>query len=69
MELPDGKKLPTGTAAKLRTIPQSFTMEQAQKSKDTENVTNHAVKAVEYVIKEQFDLLGLQPSGSSCTSG
>ena len=44
----------------LRKIYKDFTAEDAQKIKDIEKVTNHDVKAVEYFIKEKFDLLNLQ---------
>ncbi|WP_334058337.1 adenylosuccinate lyase [Polaribacter sp. P097] len=44
----------------LRKIYIDFTAEDAQKIKDIEKVTNHDVKAVEYFIKEQFDVLNLQ---------
>ena len=43
----------------LRKIYLEFTPEDAQKIKDIEKVTNHDVKAVEYFIKEKFDLLKL----------
>ncbi|MCC8119132.1 MAG: adenylosuccinate lyase [Bacteroidales bacterium] len=43
----------------LRDIYRSFTLEQAQRVKDIEAVTNHDVKAVEYFIKEQFSALHL----------
>ena len=43
----------------LKEIYLDFTVEDAQKIKDIEKVTNHDVKAVEYFIKEQFDRLGL----------
>ena len=43
----------------LRDIYRDFTEADAQKVKDTEKVTNHDVKAVEYFLKEQFDTLGL----------
>lgn len=43
----------------LREIYKAFTVGDAQKIKDIEKVTNHDVKAVEYFVKEQFDLLGL----------
>ena len=36
-----------------------FSVDDAQRVKDIESVTNHDVKAVEYFIKEQFDRLGL----------
>ncbi len=44
---------------KLRIIYINFSTEDALKIKDTEKVTNHDVKAVEYFIKEQFDTLGI----------
>lgn len=44
----------------LREIYRNFTVEDAQRIKDIEKVTNHDVKAVEYFIKEKFDALGLQ---------
>ncbi|MEJ5996327.1 adenylosuccinate lyase [Pedobacter sp. Du54] len=45
----------------LKSIYQSFTDEDAQQVKDTEGITNHDVKAVEYFIKSKFDELNLQP--------
>jgi len=44
----------------LRSLYLDFTVEDAQKVKDIEAVTNHDVKAVEYFIKEKFDALNLQ---------
>ena len=41
----------------LREIYRNFTVEDAQKIKDIEKITNHDVKAVEYFIKEKFDAL------------
>jgi len=43
----------------LKKVYENFTSDDAQKIKDIEKVTNHDVKAVEYFIKEKFDLLGL----------
>lgn len=43
----------------LRNIYSKFTEADAQKIKDTEKITNHDVKAVEYFIKEKFDTLQL----------
>lgn len=45
----------------LRKMYQNFSTKDAQKIKEIEKTTNHDVKAVEYFIKEKFDLLGLQP--------
>jgi adenylosuccinate lyase len=44
----------------LRAIFEQFSDSDAQEVKDTEKVTNHDVKAVEYFIKKKFDNLGLQ---------
>lgn len=43
----------------LREIYLDFTLQDAEKVKETEKVTNHDVKAVEYFIKDKFDELGL----------
>lgn len=44
----------------LRKIYREFSIEDATRIKEIESVTNHDVKAVEYFIKEKFDLLSLQ---------
>ena len=44
---------------KLDNIAQTFDLEDARKVKEIEKQTNHDVKAVEYFIKDQLDLLGL----------
>ena len=44
----------------LRKIYREFSVEDATRIKEIEGVTNHDVKAVEYFIKEKFDLLSLQ---------
>ena len=44
---------------KLNTIARTFDLEDARKVKEIEKQTNHDVKAVEYFIKDQLDLLGL----------
>ncbi len=44
----------------LRDLYRDFTVEDAQKVKDIEKVTNHDVKAVEYFIKEAFDREGIE---------
>ncbi len=43
----------------LRKIYKEFQLEDAERIKEIESVTNHDVKAVEYFIKEKFDLLKL----------
>ncbi|WP_106829773.1 adenylosuccinate lyase [Parabacteroides pacaensis] len=45
----------------LKDIYRNFSEEDATRIKEIESVTNHDVKAVEYFIKEKFDLLSLQP--------
>lgn len=57
--LPQLSDFPTEKYAALRSIVQSFAEADAQKIKDTEKVTNHDVKAVEYFLKEKFDSLCL----------
>jgi adenylosuccinate lyase len=47
---------------KLRNIYQNFSIQDAQWIKDTEKVTNHDVKAVEYFLKNEFEKLGLHDS-------
>ena len=44
----------------LREIYRNFTIADATRIKEIESVTNHDVKAVEYFIKEKFDILGLE---------
>ncbi len=44
----------------LRSIYKGFQLEDAERVKEIENVTNHDVKAVEYYLREKFDELGLQ---------
>ena len=52
-------KLPAAVKpAKLREIYQNFTEADAQKIKDTERITNHDVKAVEYFLKEKLKEAG-----------
>jgi adenylosuccinate lyase len=57
--LPELKSVPADLYPSLRKIYHQFNEADAQKIKDIEKVTNHDVKAVEYFIKEQFDILGL----------
>ena len=45
----------------LRNLYRNFTTDDAQRVKDIESITNHDVKAVEYLLKEKFDGLGLSP--------
>ncbi|MDR0566116.1 MAG: adenylosuccinate lyase [Prevotellaceae bacterium] len=43
----------------LRAIYRDFSESDAQQVKNTERITNHDVKAVEYFLKEKFEYLGL----------
>ena len=43
----------------LREIYEDFTIEHAEEIKQIEKTTNHDVKAVEYLIKEKMDDLGI----------
>ncbi len=58
LPLPQLKAFPTELFERLRDIYRNFSVEDAQRVKDIESVTNHDVKAVEYFIKEQFDAIG-----------
>jgi len=55
------EQVPASVYPKLRAIYTEFSEIDALKVKEIETVTNHDVKAIEYFIKEKFDLLGLQP--------
>lgn len=50
---------PSATFADLRKIYEQFSEEDALKIKETESVTNHDVKAVEYFLKDKMSALGL----------
>lgn len=58
-ELPQLSDVPESIFPELRKIYQNFSHEDALKIKETEKVTNHDVKAVEYFIKDAFDRLNL----------
>ena len=59
--LPQLRALTTGENKEaLRKIYREFSVEDATRIKEIESVTNHDVKAVEYFIKEKFDLSSLQ---------
>ena len=56
--LPSLAEVLAGREQELRALYEQFTIEDAQRVKDIERVTNHDVKAVEYFIKERLDQLG-----------
>ena len=53
------ESVPSNILPKLREIYGQFSLEDAEKIKEIEKVTNHDVKAVEYFLKEKFDEIGL----------
>jgi adenylosuccinate lyase len=59
LPLPQLKGIQVGVFESLRNLYLNFKSEDAQVIKETEKITNHDVKAVEYFIKDKFDALGL----------
>ncbi len=57
--LPELKEFDTGFYPSLRKIFEDFQEVDARRIKEIEQTTNHDVKAVEYFLRERFDLLGL----------
>ncbi len=57
--LPQLKGVDSNLYDNLRDIYRDFKVEDALRIKEIEKTTNHDVKAVEYFIKEKFDLMGL----------
>ena len=60
LQLPQLSGVSAGVFESLRAIYKDFSLEDAQRIKDIESVTNHDVKAVEYFLKEKFDGLKLE---------
>jgi len=58
--LPQLSNLDAIVPEKLRDIYRNFSEADAESIKEIEKTTNHDVKAVEYFIKQKFDVLGLQ---------
>ena len=58
--LPQLTSFPADRKEALRDIYRNFTIDEAQRVKEIESVTNHDVKAIEYLLKEEFDRLGLE---------
>ena len=59
LPLPQLENIDKAVFPKLRNIISDFSEQDAIRIKDTEKITNHDVKAVEYFIKEKFEELGL----------
>ncbi|HYX09047.1 MAG TPA: adenylosuccinate lyase [Bacteroidales bacterium] len=55
--LPQLKEFDSKYFEKLRELYRQFSLEDAQRVKDIEGITNHDVKAVEYFLKEKFEAL------------
>lgn len=60
LDLPQLADFDRNLFPELRKLYLEFTVQDAVKIKETEKVTNHDVKAVEYFIKEKFDAMNLQ---------
>lgn len=61
LPLPQLKGVDPSCRQPLRDLYRKFTIRDAARVKDIESITNHDVKAVEYLLKEKFDELGMQP--------
>src|ERR1700712_4479316 len=48
-------KIPASVKTHLRTVAENLTLEQAAQIKETEKITNHDVKAVEYFLKAELE--------------
>jgi adenylosuccinate lyase len=59
LPLPQLKNITEEQLRQLREIHRQFSVENAERVKEIETVTNHDVKAVEYFIKEEFDKIGM----------
>ncbi len=57
--LPELSNIDKNLFSSLRNIYKSFSLKDAQAIKEIEKTTNHDVKALEYFIKQKFDVLGL----------
>ncbi|WP_037314550.1 adenylosuccinate lyase [Salegentibacter sp. Hel_I_6] len=60
LPLPQLKNINSSVFGDLRAIYENFTTIDAQAVKEIEKTTNHDVKAVEYLLKNKFDELGLE---------
>ena len=58
--LPQLESFPKDNFEDLRKIYTEFSLNSAERVKEIESITNHDVKAVEYLIKEEFDKLGFE---------
>lgn len=58
MPLPGLEDFPPEAHQMMKAFYLKFSKDDAQRIKDIESVTNHDVKAIEYFIKEKFDIFG-----------
>ncbi|MDE7069280.1 MAG: adenylosuccinate lyase [Alistipes sp.] len=59
LPLPELRAVDPASFEALRSVYRDFTEQDALRVKEIESVTNHDVKAVEYLLKEKMDALGL----------
>lgn len=59
LPLPELRAVDPASFEALRALYRDFTEQDAARVKEIESVTNHDVKAVEYLLKEKMDALGL----------
>src|SRR6185369_11460378 len=59
MPLPELKAIDHSKFSTLQKIYKEFTISYAEEIKETEKITNHDVKAVEYFLKKKMDEFGL----------
>lgn len=59
LPLPQLRDVEHAVFEQLRSVYKEFTIEDARRVKAIEKITNHDVKAVEYLLKEKFDEMGL----------
>lgn len=59
LPLPQLKSVPQDSFKRLRQLYQNFSSNDAKEIKEIEKTTNHDVKAVEYWLKQRFELLEL----------
>ena len=59
LPLPELKGIDTTAFERLRGLYRDFSTADAERVKEIERTTNHDVKAVEYLLKEKMDALGL----------
>lgn len=60
LPLPELTSFPKEKFEPLRELYRNFSLANAEEVKESEMITNHDVKAVEYFVKKRFDELGIQ---------